>query len=512
MNEAAQPSTTAAATSTRRIATAALWVALAVALVSRAAYLEAKPFWRDEAWVALLVNQPWAELREGRPVPAGFLLLTGVADALPGLAPEVKLRLVPLLCGLLTLPVLGRLGGALGAGPLTAMAAVWLGVGLTPMIYYSRELKPYAIDVLLAVLVPLLALRGFGAPRPSVAARRGLIVCLVVAPWLTYGAVFPILAVLSWGWLVWWRRADGTARRDWLVVNAGFALSFGVAYVVILSAQAGDEQVHHYWSRLLFADSGLSFPRRVVVATETFFSASFQYFFITRWRIFALLATIGALTWPKRHRAFLLWLYFVSAALAVSAAVVDRYLVTNGRFLLFSAPVLLLWTAHGLTYLAQRLRVPTAPHVALAICIVFGTYWAHHTIRMRVEPRPTVLFRYDVLQDVDAIIAQATRLVAPDEPVLISAYAGNAFQFYARGRLPGARYCERECVRFGALTKAWLANIRDRGWLILVDDEVGRFGHYLDSLGLIRHQRGAARGAFLWEVSPRRRPSAPAGS
>ncbi|MFN2427475.1 MAG: hypothetical protein ABR587_13625, partial [Candidatus Binatia bacterium] len=128
----AAPAETAASTSPlryERILTVLFWAAMAVALVARVAFLADKPFWRDEAWVALLVDDPMRAAADGRAAPVGFLLLTRMASALPW-PPEVTFRLFPLACGLALLPVLWKLTLALGGSRRAAVAATWLAAGL----------------------------------------------------------------------------------------------------------------------------------------------------------------------------------------------------------------------------------------------------------------------------------------------------------------------------------------------------------------------------------------------
>ena len=479
----------------------AFWFALALGFVGRAAYLADKPLWRDEAWVALLVGQPFAALRQSRPVPAGFVLLTDAAAALPHLSLEVKLRLVPLLCGLALLPALARLATALGADALTAVAAMSLAAGLTPLIYYSRELKPYGIDAFLAVLIPLLAVRGFDRAADKTA-HRALVAAVIVAPWVSFAALFSVVAVLMWGWLVWWPQADRAARRDWVVTTLAFAASFAASYVLIVGEQSTDPGIHGYWEPLLAAERGLSVPRRLLVAARSFAAVSPRYFFPGAWPLFVPIAAVGALAWPRPQRAFLIWLYGASAALAVIAAAFDRYVLLHGRFVLFSAPVLLLWFANGLTTAARWARVRAASELALVVCAVLATYWTTDAIRHRIQDVPTVHFRYDVLQDMDDMIAQTVATIADGDPVLISHYGGDAFPLYARNRLPQARYCEAGSRDFASMTRDWLGAIRDRGWMIITDEESSGLGPWVDDQGFAHVTRRRARGLALWEVTP----------
>jgi len=114
-----------------RAARIALAAALAVGVVVRVAFLSTKPFWRDEAWVVLLLDDAAGAVAGGRPVPLGFLWAVAPARALP-LPLEVSLRWLPLCAGIAFLPALARLGSELGAGATTRAAAVWLAAGCPP--------------------------------------------------------------------------------------------------------------------------------------------------------------------------------------------------------------------------------------------------------------------------------------------------------------------------------------------------------------------------------------------
>jgi hypothetical protein len=451
----------------------AMWCAMAVALVVRVAFLADKPFWRDEAWVAMLVDDPLRVASDARAVPIGFVLLTRIFTAIPLLPPEITYRLLPLVCGMAVLPLLARFATALGASRHTALAVVWLAVGFQPFVYYSRELKSYEIDVLVAVLLPLLALKGFVAPAAqaatrdatSVASRRWLIFGLAIAPWLSFGSVFPISALLAWGWLVWWWTAAPDRRRDWILGTLAFAASFAALYVLVLSGQAASPRLHSYWHGQLIAEKQHSWLVAIPAATWRYASVSTLYFFAGLWPAFIAVAAVGAWTWPREGRALLVWFCVATAGACVLAAVTDRYLLAQGRLLLFAAPVMLLWSANGLQEIGRRLRGPLGKAVVLGIPVLLSLYWSAQSIDQRVHPRRTNwtrFFRYDVLQDVDLAITQADRQIPVGDPVLIERKVAYAFQFYARGRLPQALFCERYCKDFRSIAKRWLWELQRR--------------------------------------------------
>ena len=237
---------------------ALVWMGFIVATFTRVTWLTSKPFWRDEAWGALLAGEPLHNvIRDVRPIPVGFVALTKLAALLPALPPEVAFRLPPLLGGLAALPCIVGLARALGAPQTVAVTALWLAAGMPALIYYSRELKSYGFDFLLAAALPWLTVRLFGRDGDAHGGDRGTtagILCalLVAGPWITFGAVFPITVILAWGWLVWWRSADRATRARWATASFLFGVSFAVAYMVALRRQAASPRLHSFWHSWLF--------------------------------------------------------------------------------------------------------------------------------------------------------------------------------------------------------------------------------------------------------------------
>ena len=488
--------------SDRRL-TIALWAALAVAVIVRVAFLADKPFWRDEAWVALLVADPLRAVSDGRAVPLGFLLMTRLAAALPLASPEVSYRLVPLLCGVAVVPLLARLALALGQSRRTAVAAAWLAVGLQPLVYYSRELKSYDIDLLLAVLLPLLALRGFQASTSRPAARWGFLACVVAAPWVSYGGIFPVCAVLAWGWLAWWRDGSPEVRRAWMRCTVAFVVSFVVVYLVALGPQANSPRLQAYWHHSLSSDARYWLPQQFLVACWKFASISATYLFRGLWPAVLLVAAVGACTWPRPQRGFLLFYYAATASFCAAAAVTDHYLLVNGRHLLCAAPIPLLWAAGGLGSIGRRLGPRLGGAFVLAIPVVLSLAWSAQAIRLRLGPYHTNashFFRFDVLHDADTLIGLAGQHIRNDEPLLVSRKCAYAYQFYNRGRIADATYCERYCANFRSIARKWLDGVRSRAWVMITDEEKDSFGRFLDEEGFGHRLRASASGMRLWEI------------
>jgi hypothetical protein len=503
------------------------WLAVAgvaVAIGVRVLLLGDKPFWRDEAWVADISRGTVpAILSSTMPTPVGFVLLAKLTGQLPGLPPEISLRLAPLLCGLAAVVALPRLARALGATPTVALTVLLLAAGSPPLVYYSRELKHYGADLLLAILVPLLAIRLFGLDAearerdPPGAGMRPLLVALVVAPWVSFASAFPIVAALLWGWLLPWRRATVATRRRWAVLSLLYGLSLAIALVSVIERQAQSPSLVEFWGGTFAQRAALPWLARIGHAGFDFIRGSLSYFFPGMEPIALALAVIGLATWPKPRAATLWCLTAATLLLTVTAVLAQRYVLAEGRFLLFFAPPLLLSVAAGLAAVGRLLQRVLGGRCATAAPLVVGAvaalWWSTAAVAHRLPPYRddrASYFRYDILHDVEPLIAAAARRAGPAEPVLVSFLTGQAFGYYARGRLPGATVLTPPIVYepLPGILRAWSGTAR--GWILLLASEAPVFDRAVSRGGFERSLAASARGSQLWEVRRREASGLPA--
>jgi hypothetical protein len=145
---------TAPAPDRRAIVAPLLAVALAAAgLALRLVDFGRHDFWNDEAWVALStrvegVAQFWLSIAVTPPLWAATLQPLA---ALPA-PPEVALRVLPLLFGLLTLATGYRVGSMFAGNAVGGIAAVAVLAGDPMSVVYSRELKHYTAEAFFALL------------------------------------------------------------------------------------------------------------------------------------------------------------------------------------------------------------------------------------------------------------------------------------------------------------------------------------------------------------------------
>jgi hypothetical protein len=481
---------------------------MAAALVVRLALLAAKPFWRDEAWVAWLVTLPREALGAfPYAIPAGFLALVRAgAAALPGLPPEVAYRLVPLAAGAAAVALMPELARRLGAPAEAALAALWLSAGLPAFIYYSRELKPYALDLLFAVLVPLLVagrprVEDQGRPRFEAAL---LFAVVVIAPWVSVGAVFSIGAGLAWVLVRSVRSGGWRAARAWILIALSLGVALAAAYVFVLRRQLASPLLVELWRGERLEGGILAFPRTLA----DFVLVLPRYLFPGVWPMAAALAALGAWRW-RDARSLLTCLWLGAGALAAAAAACGLYVVGHGRFLLFAAPPLVLWLSAGLVEAGRAAVGPLGRWLGTAVAVLVSLAWSAHALALRARPpAEPPYFLYDVLQDIEPLIHQLDGAGVPPNRVMVSRYAADAFRFYSRGRLPGAYVCGIvECRDFGVALDRWLPGVSAEGWLILVAEEADpRRRRGLVERGFDVDEARVTRGARLWRITRRAAP------
>jgi hypothetical protein len=481
-------------------------VALLLAVVVRVAFLAGKPFWRDEAWVAWVVELPARPLASlGYAVPVGFVaIVKGLGVLLPG-PPEITYRLLPLAAGLASVALMPVLARALGASTPVALASLWLAAGLPALVYYSRELKAYSLDLLFAVLVPLLAVRAVGAAGSSrPAARLGaLAAVLVVAPWLSFGAVFVIAAVFAWAAVHLIRQRGWRNAPRWLGPALLGAASLAVLYVTFLRRQATSWFLLEMWREELPSGPGLPSAAVLARAVWDVHRVALEYFFPQVWPVAAVLVATGLLAWPRTGRAQILWAWLGAGALAAGAALAGLYLTTHGRFVLFLAPPLVLLASAGLVRAGEWMGRPS---IAVALAAMASLWWSGQAIahRVRAEPSdPRRYFLHDVIHEVDPLIARLSEAGVPAHAVMVSRYAADPFRYYSRGRLAGAFVPAVLDRDFAAAVDRWRTTQEGEGWLILLDEEAqGGRRVALNEKGLAVQEVAATRGGLLWRVRP----------
>ena len=120
------------------------------------------PMWCDETMLAAnLLDRSWTALAQPlayrQVCPLGFLALEWIVVQLIGFS-ELSLRLVPVVCAVLSVPLFYCLARrVLGEGTCATVLAVAIFAVSEPPIRYAAEVKPYSADLVVSLLLLYLA-------------------------------------------------------------------------------------------------------------------------------------------------------------------------------------------------------------------------------------------------------------------------------------------------------------------------------------------------------------------
>lgn len=340
-----------------------LWWAVAVGLALRAFhYLRCPSVWHDEA--ALIVNVLGLSFRDmlgpllhAEAAPPLFLMIERVVVLLLGEG-EYALRLVPFLASCLALVLFADLVRRT-LDPWAALLAAGLFAASDRLLWHACEAKPYAIDVLIAVLAAWWLVWSEAWPLW----RRCLPVTILapVALWVSFPACFILGGLLL-------TFAPLTRNASWSnhVAFALLAVVIGVAFAALALGPAEAQRNPdmeacwdgHFpnWSR------PWTVPLWAVAGT---FEVA-RYCLLPLGQVMLIFAVVGA-TSLGRSRPDLVVALAAPLGLALIASLLHKYPYGGSRLEVFAAPALCLLGAEG----ARRCVVGVVPRSrALAVLVV----------------------------------------------------------------------------------------------------------------------------------------------
>jgi hypothetical protein len=327
-------------------------------------YLLNYPVWGDEAFVALnLPRRGYLELLQpldyGQICPILFLWAELTAVRLLGFS-ELSMRLYPLLCGIASVFVFRHVAGRLFTGRALLFAVAIFAVSIHP-IRHSADIKPYASDLLMALLLLAAAVEWYRSPGSS----RWLWVLTAVGP-VALAASYPAalvaggigLALLPavWNTRLWRNRA----------ALAAFGISVAGTFVILFFAymqrqQSGNLQgLQKYWADSFPPLGSVTALLRWVVDTHT--GSMLAYPGGGRRGASAgtlILVVIAAVVMWRRGQKTVLGLLLAPLFLTLLAAIPRLYPYGGeARIMQFTAPAICLLAGLGLGTVLGWLRRP----------------------------------------------------------------------------------------------------------------------------------------------------------
>jgi uncharacterized membrane protein len=326
------------------------WLVIGLGVALRGVhYLKDRSLWLDELMLALnVIHKPLPQLfqplDDHQAAPFGFLLVEKLAVILFGES-EFALRLFPFLCGVAAILLFYELGRRCLA-PTATLIGLTLFALSGPFIYYSAEVKQYASDVTVALLLFVMALPY--VEREHLSFRYAVLFGIVgaLSLWFSHPAVLVLAGIGTT------LACSAVLTRNWerigqlVVVGTLWVLSFGGAYLVTLHQLSHDAEFLRAWND--------SFVPLIPQSTTdlTWFVRAFLDVFDVSIGLPASLAMLailvgGYVLFIEKKTVFLLLLSPVFFTLLASG--LQKY-PFSGRFLLFLVPAFLLIIATGAAY------------------------------------------------------------------------------------------------------------------------------------------------------------------
>lgn len=359
-----------ASSGTRRIAglereqVLVLAILLVGAALRIARFAESRSLWNDEGLIAPnIVDLPVARffsqpLLHGQAAPVGWLLLERLSVVLLGPA-ETGLRMVPLLAGLVSLPLFLAVARAVLPGRAALLALAWFAVLELP-IHLASDAKQYSSDVPVALGLTLLGLRALdvrSALRISLLAGAGLL-----AIWFSHPSMFVLAGVGTTLGVVAWVRGEKRCAAGLCLVGAAWIGTFAASYLLISKDVPNSAVMLEFWTKdfapfpptsmhdvIWYGEAAFRTAKDLYQSVETEGMPPVGAMFSG---LIVVLGAVGAVSLARRDRARFA-LVGLPLAFTLAASSLGKY-PFRGRFLAFLAPLFVLWVAAGLWRLRTR--------------------------------------------------------------------------------------------------------------------------------------------------------------
>jgi hypothetical protein len=408
---------------------------LAIGTALRAVLYFSRPsLLMDEVRLSLnIAARPWTGLLRpldyDQTAPPLFLWAQKLATVLGGVN-EYALRAIPLLASVALLPLLYTLARKVlnGRGAVLAVAVA----SFSPLfLQYTRQVKPYCIDVVAALCLTIWALDWARAPQDRRQARR-LLIAGIVAVWLSTAAIFVLIGI---GFaLALASRSGGPSARTLVPIVGAWLTSFAAAYVWIYHPAAVNPYMQQFWSaslvragktgawwRLWHAAREIVWQTFIGGTTEPPLKPLDDLLVSVGTLAFLLLGGVGLRRLVRSAGLVGCALLFAPGLAVLGASLAGQYPLA-ARLLLFTVPTLIIAVAAG--WLAVVGVVPPArqaPIAAVAGACLLAPAWP---LDLALVTHPTAY------EHVRAAVQEFNRRSGPGDAIYVFAASVPAWTFY----------------------------------------------------------------------------------
>lgn len=368
-----------------------LWSIIAFGIVLRVSqYLFNRSLWLDEACLVWnIVHKPFSDLlgplAYNQAAPIGFLFVEKFFVQAFGNTDYI-LRLFPLMCGILSLPLYYHLIKHRMSKGVTLFAVALLSLS-NNLIYYASDVKQYASDVMIAIIL-YLAVFYFDAKKmtPSRIVSFGFLGGVTI--WFSHPALFILAGFGITLTVINLLRRDFTRVFRLTFVFSVWAISFICIYFGSYDQMTGNQGLLRYWNSAFmpFPPTSMAeflwFPNKLFEILKNPAQIAFS-------KIAVVLVLLGCISmFFKRKKVFFFLFSPIFFALLASALHVYPF---EGRLLLFTLPALFISVALG----AQTLSLKSNAILAILVLLFlyhpfYGAYRQLENPRVREEIKPVM--------------------------------------------------------------------------------------------------------------------------
>ncbi len=230
----------------RFVVARAMWAVVISGLLWRTVrYALAFPLWGDEAFLAVNfltrdLGGLACPLEFDQIASPGFLWVEWLVSRWLGSA-ECALRFVPYLAGVTSLLLFWRFCRGVATRRVTLVAIAVLAASFFP-VRHSTEVKPYAVDLLVSLILTMLGWEVWRTPQ-SAPRWLALIGAAIAGVWCAYTAVFPAASVAL---LLAARIAPRRSPRL-LALGTAYAVLLGISFLAVVVTFAGPQARAAAW-------------------------------------------------------------------------------------------------------------------------------------------------------------------------------------------------------------------------------------------------------------------------
>ena len=356
-----------------------IWIVFIFGTICRVSqYLYNRSLWLDEAKYYLKIkNFSYLEIFfpdlnitsdleiKKQTAQVGFFYLTKFISQIFGYS-EYVLRLVPLLCGILSLFLFNRMAQSYLTKKESLLALLLFSCSGS-LVYYSSEFHQYASDVFIVIILYLIVEKIISLKTVGIKKAISIGILGATCFWFAHPTIF-ILSASGFILFTFCLINDRSKLLPICIIGLFWLISFTLNYAVYAKYFVSFAEGSKYWQDYMM-EMPLS-PQNIIAISGTFarfFNQSnpFDWFL---WPLYMFFLVQGSISFFRRDRlrSLLLLLPFI---MVFTASLMGRYPI-KFRVVIFLAPAIFILIAEGVGNIGKFLRIRSLKFTILVTFLI----------------------------------------------------------------------------------------------------------------------------------------------